>query len=489
VAHATVAALVWFVLVYNPEIGQPLSAEYTVRSLDLQLPKKAMRQMAGSRITYPIGKSRARAHSPAGGQEAPPRMLLQVVKAVRGPQTLLQPDIITHLIAKQKILVPRIVIWEAVKTPANKIIPPQPHVPVLANITPTLLAPNNAIHLDKVELAAVKLPAENLPVVASTTSPVKMHGPKPTHPVPSLTTQTTAPPTPAAVVSLSNLAMMNGPALLPPVNETVVKASPGGIEPSRAKGATGNGMQTGNAKGTGMGTTAGAPGKQAKANGTAGRKGSEGSQSGVLAGSSQNLVSPAAASGTGMELGAVHISLPKNGQFGAVIVGDALASEFPAVADVWGGRLAYTVYLHVGLSQNWILQYALPPLAAAAEGGVVPRLEAPWPYNIVRPNIPPGSVDASAVMVHGFVNAAGRFEDLAIAYPPKFPEAQFVLRSLQKWEFRPATENGQAAKVEVLLIIPAQFYSGSLKPLRAPVPGLLRTLGLAAPGLISGPRH
>jgi hypothetical protein len=58
------------------------------------------------------------------------------------------------------------------------------------------------------------------------------------------------------------------------------------------------------------------------------------------------------------------------------------------------------------------------------------------------------------VLVHGFVNAVGRFEELKIVYPPAFSEAPKLLRALKQWVFRPASLNGQAAKVEVLLIIP-----------------------------------
>jgi hypothetical protein len=57
-------------------------------------------------------------------------------------------------------------------------------------------------------------------------------------------------------------------------------------------------------------------------------------------------------------------------------------------------------------------------------------------------------------MVHGFVNQAGRFEQLAIVFPPQFAQARFVLDALALWQFRPATQGGQNIKVEVLLIIP-----------------------------------
>jgi len=73
---------------------------------------------------------------------------------------------------------------------------------------------------------------------------------------------------------------------------------------------------------------------------------------------------------------------------------------------------------------------------------------------MVRPHLMPADVNADAIMVHGFINSGGRFEQLAVVFPPQFAETKFVLGSLQQWQFRPATENGQHTPVEVLLIIP-----------------------------------
>ena len=147
-----------------------------------------------------------------------------------------------------------------------------------------------------------------------------------------------------------------------------------------------------------------------------------------------------------------HITKPKEGQFGSVVIGSTLTEKYPETADLWSGRLSYTVYLPVGLAKNWILQYSLS--RADSPSGVTTRVDAPWPYNILRPNIAPGTIDADALMIHGFVNQAGRFEALSIAFPPEFAQAQFVLGALNQWEFRPATQNGQNIKVEILLIIP-----------------------------------
>jgi hypothetical protein len=235
---------------------------------------------------------------------------------------------------------------------------------------------------------------------------------------PSSVSQISGAPTPAAILSLSDLHLQDGTAALPPVNEAQKSNSQGlgsGQGQNSSQGGNGNGNSTGKLEagstGAGAGIPIGAPG----------------------------------------QFTSTPIALPKDGHFGSVTVGEALASEFPEISDVWGSRMAYTAHLRVGLAKTWILQYSLPRGAAATAAS---RLEAPWPYDIVRPNLAPGSIGGDALMVHGFVNSSGRFEDLSVVFPQPFANAQFVLTALQKWQFRPATQNGQAAKVEVLLIIP-----------------------------------
>jgi len=254
----------------------------------------------------------------------------------------------------------------------------------------------------------------------STTSPVVVHShtPIPVELPPSTTTQLAATPTPTAVLSLSALRMREGTASLPPVNETASANAPGALTPPKDAG-----MQ-------GRADSATRSSEPATGQGSAN-------------------------SGSGQDDPAkTRITLPKDGQFGAVVVGNALEDQFPEVTGVWGDRMAYTVYLHVGLNRSWILQYSLPRTAEAEAAGNIGNLEAPWPYSIVRPNLAPGSIDADALMVHGYVSPSGRFENLKIAFPQGFPQTEFVLKSLEQWQFRPATQDGQAAWVEVLLIIP-----------------------------------
>jgi len=175
-------------------------------------------------------------------------------------------------------------------------------------------------------------------------------------------------------------------------------------------------------------------------------------QSGASAGLAQGTAS---GSGAGVNPSAVHISLPRDGQFGVVVVGSSIAESYPETAELWSGRMASTVYLRVGLAKSWILQYALPRLldAESAGGG---HLEAPWPYEIVRPNLDLADMDTDALILHGFVNKDGRFEKLEVAFPAQYVQAGMVLNVLNQWQFRPAKQNGQMTAVEVLLIIPAQ---------------------------------
>ena len=114
--------------------------------------------------------------------------------------------------------------------------------------------------------------------------------------------------------------------------------------------------------------------------------------------------------------------------------------------------MAYTFYLHVGVSKNWILQYSLPRSEEASISGDAPRLTAPWPYVILRPNLVTPNTDG--VMIHGLLNTAGKLEKLALVFPAEFADAKFILDSLRQWQFRPAMQSGQAAAVEILLIIP-----------------------------------
>jgi hypothetical protein len=148
------------------------------------------------------------------------------------------------------------------------------------------------------------------------------------------------------------------------------------------------------------------------------------------------------------------ITQPKNGQYPVVVVGASLEDEYPEIFELWSGRVAYTVYLPVGLTKSWILQYSLSRSALHGLSENAAPLEAPWPVEIVRPRLAPDDFTSNAIVLHGFVNATGHFESLSVVYPARFQYDEFLVNILGRWVFRPATLSGQATAVEVVLVIP-----------------------------------
>ena len=483
-AHCVAFGLIFLGIISAPKVKIQVAVQrYEVRHLDLHTLDAEM-QRARSDFSKEIktprapskapAPAKAQASPPAASPDAPRPALRMVVQAPRGAQTLVQPDIPKPLALNVEIPVPTVVIWAGKKIVVKTIVPPLPEKPVVAEVKPSTQLPNEEQNLAEIAIPAVTLPVvQPQPILPSTTTPLVVTGPKPTPPAPITTAQGSSLPTPAAVMSLSEHRMANGAVTLPPVNSSVATPSPGELAPAEAKNTTpaGHGSQTdkpvekpadkavAKSADKAVGKPADKPADKAVGKGAAKPDSAKAadlpdaakSAQGANAGSVQKTTAPTGYGIVNSPLSA-HITRPKEGQFGSVVVGSSLEEKYPETAELWSARLSYTVYLPVGLAKSWILQYSLS--RADSPAGASTRVEAPWPYNIVRPNIAPGTIDADALMIHGFVNQAGRFEALSIAFPPEFAQAQFVLSALNQWEFRPATQNGQNIKVEVLLIIP-----------------------------------
>lgn len=437
VAHGTAVALLSFGIIYTPEFSDPIiPRHFTVRHLDLHTPKEQPRHSASKGIAYPGPRAPFNRPAPGNKPAAQVAVLRQTVDAEKGIQTLVQPDIPEPVELKEETPVPTVVIWSPKKELVKSLVAPLPEKATASEVKPSVNAPNQEINLADVGVSSTNKPTESLPVFPATTSPLIVHGPNLVQLAPVTASQVSAQPTPTAIMSISDLRMPDGTATLPPVNQTTMENETGILAPGQAAaGHTAN--RVGGAGNEEAGGESGQP------NGVSGEK--NGTQPGSGAGSGPNE-----------GLSTDRITLPKDGEFGAVVVGASLEERFPEMSGIWNDRVAYTVYLHVGLAKSWILQYSLPRSNGEAQSGSNTRLEAPWPFNIVRPNIPPGIFNSDAILVHGYVNQAGRFESLTLAFPPGFQQAQFVLDALKQWQFRPAVQNGQIEKVEVLLIIPEE---------------------------------
>lgn len=450
VVHVTVVGVVLYGFLFAPRINMRAAADrYVVRRVDLNRPDPFHERAAGDSSFYP--KLRAAVHkiTPLGKAAAPASSRLQLPKSLLAKQTIVQPDIPLNKLVMKEIKLPAVLLWAEQKPNVRVITPPTPRPATTALVHPSIIHPNREVAPADIALSSTAYSTPLPTPLPSTTSPVMIKGPDTTPQVPQTASTSAIQPTPAAVVSLSDQIMAKGTIALAPVNETALGNPSGGL----LSGHAGNGNRAGNGDPNSHGTELGA-------NQTNGGPGSANGSSTSKSGSGSSTVASNEGStregqgGKGDNISYTHISLPPNGQYGVVVVGSNLQDEYPEAAGVWRGRLVYSVYLHVGTSKSWILQYALPPSEDAAASGNVNRLEAPWPYYIVRPNLDLSDVDVDALMIHGFVNASGHFESLSFSLPAGFQQAHAFLSALQQWQFRPAKQNGQVARVEVLLIIP-----------------------------------
>jgi hypothetical protein len=418
-AHAAVVGLAYFGITHLPQIRDPrLLQRYSVRQLDLHeldpnFPN--MPQLAApeeSKIPYP---GRDVVEQISGGLT--PDMvdaMRAFIGSAAGRQTLVQPAFQSHLSFAEQVPLPTMMIWTRELAPPRRIVPGAPDPPTAANVNPSLQLPNEEIKLADIALAAIDLAPRSEAIPASTTSPLEARSASPAQMASATISPAFEQLTSTSVLSISDLRMPEGMMFLPPVNDV--------------------------AKSTGSVLAA------------ASRNGGSDPDSSRRGGAPREEVDDIAIDGR--RLSTDHIVLPRDGKFSVVVVGSSLAEEYPDTPEIWANRVAYTAYLHVGLNKNWILQYSLTRAADTAGSGRVSRLEAPWPYDIARPNLLSRDLNADALMVHGVLNQAGRLESLAIAFPRSFRYASFVLRALGQWQFRPARQNGQPTAVEVLLIIP-----------------------------------
>jgi hypothetical protein len=446
VVHVVVMGSLYLNLKHRVRVeDEAIVQRYTVRLLSLWRPEPPTRRPADNQSTrFPQG---AAGEIASGGQPSAPSLPQQPKDRIPAPQTLVQPDLPPNLLLPQETPIPLILMWSPESNTAKQIVLPPPQEKTVANVRPNLAPPNHELDLADLRISASASVTDAPLPLPSTTSPVVVRGPELVKQVPETASKPLGAPVPARVLSISDLLLERGTIALPMVNETAAVGASNAMAPAREVNASqeGKGDTAGKQTGIGSGeTAANHTGKGAGADSVAGH---EEPMIGNDSGASQ-----AAVAGSGDQPTVTRIVMPKDGKFGVVVVGSSMAEEYPETVGLWGNRMAYTVYLHVGLAKSWILQYSLP---SSADSGTIARMEAPWPYEMERPGLAPGDLNGDAIMVRGFVNTSGRFEKLAIVFPVDFAQAKFVLGALEQWRFRAAMQNGLLATVEVLLIIPA----------------------------------
>jgi hypothetical protein len=469
VFHAVAFGLLFIGLRHAPRINDQSTQRYTVRLLNPPKPEPERPRPTGSGgVSYPGQQNQAHALAPGGSPAPQTYVPPQVAKLHPAPQTLVQPDAPPDLLLAEVVPIPVVVMWSVQNPPIQKLVPPPPQKPTVADVRPAIIKPNREPKLADLKITATPFPTKAPTLPPSTTSPLVVRRQEPAiKQVPQTASVTSAQPTPARVMSLSDI-QSQGPVMVPLANQTAQSASSESLALGRPQKSSGEGSGNPASNQNGIGPGEGSRNQGDKAAGGTGSGAQVGANIGSGPGSAAGSGSAggtgtAGGSGTAgdFDLGSnersvKRITPPKDGTFGVVVVGSSLAEEYPETVEIWKGRLVYTVYLHVGLGKSWILQYSLPRVEGAVAAASITRPEAPWPYDILRPDLLPGDFSSDAVMVHGFINLAGTFERLALVFPPDFTQAKFLLDALKQWHFRPARQAGQIAAVEILLIIPEQ---------------------------------
>ena len=336
-----------------------------------------------------------------------------------------------------KIPKPFIVPGRRTPTPPDPSLPPPPPPPNidLASATPALNPPPSRL----------VLPPAPPPVIED-------QPPKPL---------TALPPSragdPANILSLSDRPVAPSDKLLVPPGNVLGATGDGVI--LRAGTADGNSTGTAGRSGDGRSSAPGAAAPLPGVNGPgvnggrgAGPSGTPGIATGVSiigAGTSSNP--PIPKGGTQRRA--------SNGTFDAVVVQSSSTDPFPESKELLTGRPIYTVYVALGTPKDWALYFCVPGEKDTSPGGNVVKMgtgspvQAPYPTTLVRPDVAVPSF-YKQVLVHGYVTAAGKVENLKVVRPIKPETDQALLAALARWDFRPATREGVNIGVEFVISIP-----------------------------------
>jgi hypothetical protein len=425
-------------------------------------PKKAPAPKAPAPRAAEGAKPRLADQRPAPGGRRPFE-LPPVLHPAETAQTLLQPRSQAEVLPL-KTRLPEMFFWNT-QVPRPRAVKPfvdpghvkAPQAPRALDAPPRLDT-----------AGAPRLP--RIPASTALTNSSRVLAPPPAMPVRATAAQSSAASSaatedpqagdPVAVLSLSTKPL--------PLREflTVPPGNMVGRMPAQGAGGSGQGSGQGDAGKAKQGST---PGEGAGENGTGhgGAVAGAGKDSGAGNGGGGGT----AASGSGGTAGAsgpldpavaaTRMTHPVDGVFDVVVQGGI--EGFPESAGALSGRPIYSVYLRVGGPKDWILQYCIPAGATPAprpSGGVVrldaapPPVSAPYPHVTMRPLVRrrPGTY----MTVQGFINTEGRFENLRVLGVNDPQQSAYVLSILERWEFRPAAQQGKPVRVEILLAIPSE---------------------------------
>ncbi len=417
----------------------------------------------GSRPRLTLAALPAPAPAPNKDRSPAPQMhrrfeLPPTVRRVQTQQTILQIDPPEVESATQTRL-PELVSWNAsdrIKVPPKKFVAPGQKIPAPANpamldAPPVLAAPNSEVRVTGIKMTPVRAVNPNILISPSTTMPMRSleiqappqltsnASPFPGQPANLIITNPNpAPLTPEiSVPSVVQLGAM-------PIQSGTGAGTGAGSGPVRGSTTAGSGLERNpGAKGEGGMPGPPTPGNPAATSGA-------GSREGARLGTGTAAVSSVAPP--------IRIFHPDNGVYDVVVTRSSATDLLPGVTGLLTGQTVYMVYLNVGANKEWILQYCDTKSSARQTGSVISLgspvpVKAPYPRKTI---IPPAVVmkNRSRAVFQGFLDPSGQFRDLKLVGQEEAELAGVLVPYLRQWEFRPATRDGKAVEIEVLLAVP-----------------------------------
>lgn len=403
-------------------------------------------------------------------------------------QILVRMEIPADLKLKTTFAVPEVLLWQlpAPRKPEPEIVKAahkeeQPvHERETPAVRPQLVARNEEPEIAELRHAAhPPVPVPTMPLPLTNTTPIRVLGGVKGNQFPNSTGSTVAEPQEIHVISVPELPVPHPQMIVLPTGNqgTPPVAGSGG-------GMLGTGGGTGGElKGRGASSVAGGSGSTSdsgsmiggvkgggsaigsrdnSSNGNGPRGGSSsfdagfGGAGGVReSGAGANGAKDGTNGNSPLPPGTIRIVRPKDGKYNVVVLGSSNLDAYPEANGLLSGKLVYTVYIRAGGRKEWILQYCLPKAVeqmVKLRGSAEP-IDAPYPFIVYHPNLALLN-DPDYLIVHGFITAAGRFEHLSAIGDIDSTSRQVLIGVLERWEFRPASRDGEPIAVEIALIIP-----------------------------------
>ncbi|MBZ5634651.1 MAG: energy transducer TonB [Acidobacteriia bacterium] len=137
----------------------------------------------------------------------------------------------------------------------------------------------------------------------------------------------------------------------------------------------------------------------------------------------------------------------------------------PAVDVKFRGKNVYAIVIPIEnmpvYGGDWIVWFA----EKEPKPGETPLVRAPIPFRKVEPADPPSTNRTSQrVQVAALLEKSGKLSTVSVVTSAVPGLAEAVIQDITSWEFKPATRNGVAIDVEVVIEIPFNAPSSSNMP-------------------------